>query len=161
MADAVSVLDGGAPEAREPARGPVAFYRVPREVLDLLWPQVEVIFINGMARERARHYSTGHIHDWVVRGTHHLFVATRDGHVIGAVLTETVIQPNRQRSFIAHLLAGHDLKSWLPLGMERMTEQGHLEGATEFRVAGRKGWLRLLKPYGFAFEAVVLTRQEL
>jgi hypothetical protein len=135
------------------------FYRVPARALPLVWPQAKPHLIRGIPRMRGRSTITD-IENWLLDDSHQLWVATRKGQVLAAIVTEVLYHASGKRMFDINLAAGSQVRLWLPEAMARLSEYCHLRGATQFRVIGRKGWTRLLAPYGFKFEAVVLSREE-
>jgi hypothetical protein len=134
-------------------------YRVAHSVLPLLWKQAAPFIALALRRAHGR-YTIDNVKDWVLNGTHQLWVVTENGRAIAALLTEVSRLPSGKRMFEIVLTGGSRVREWMPQAAGLVLEYAHLCGATEIRVVGRRGWLRHLKPYGFEQEAVVLTREE-
>lgn len=159
MSTAASPLETLAPPLPPEAR--LSVYRVSPQVqvLSLLWPQVEPILARAVAREHGR-FTTRDLFNWIARGEHDLWVATENGRVVAAIVAILQRYASGKRGWTVHLAAGSRARDWVPLLISAAIPSARLRGATEIRVCGRKGWLRYLKPHGFAVESQILTRQE-
>ena len=72
----------------------------------------------------------------------------------------TRIDANRDgRRLVVCLLAGDGLFEWGPELEKELEALAKKEGCTKIAVEGRKGWTKLLKPYGFKHETTTVVRQ--
>jgi hypothetical protein len=153
---APAALEEGLPPS-PPA--PVHFYRVSSETVDLLWDRVKPLIELGVRRMREC-YDANHIYYWVKLGTQQLWVASENGRLLAACVSEIHKHPTGKLSFHIILAGGRDVRKWGLLAFDRWVEYAHLYGCTTIRVIGRKGWLRYFKPHGFSVEAFILSREE-
>lgn len=137
----------------------VSVYRVSPRALPLMWKQAKPHLLRGLVRQHA-HYTLDDIEAWVISGSHDLWVATENGRVLAAIITKIVRYNSGKRAWEVLQAGGFEARKWIHQMVREMGEFGHLHGVTEWRVVGRPGWLRWLKRYGFAREAVVLVYEE-
>jgi hypothetical protein len=134
-------------------------YRLSPRAVPLLWWQVYPHLERALKRVHHRYFITD-VEQWLKQGSHHLWVVSAPkGHVVAVLMAEIVIHPSGVRMFDVLLAAGSRVREWLPEVYRQMLEFAHLHGVIQFRVSGRRGWMRHLKPYGFALEGFVLLKQ--
>jgi hypothetical protein len=160
VSDAVSALNLEEPKPlRTRPLQPLAVYRVSTGTLNLIWPAIKPLLERGIARERGR-FNAADVYGWITRGTHQLWVATENGRMLAAIVTEILLHPSGKRTFHLLLAGGSQARRWIAPAFARMREYARVQGATEARMTGRKGWLRHLHPLGFHPEAVILILDE-
>ena len=129
--------------------------------LDLgMWPLIEPLLAKAVARERGR-FTTRHIYHWVKTGEQQLWVVTQGGRCWAAGLVKVYRHPTGKRSATLHLLGGSRAREWALDAWDAWSRACRLDGITELRIVGRKGWARIVGRFGFKPEAVVLTREEI
>jgi hypothetical protein len=131
-------------------------------MLDPIWPQAEPLLKRAVILERGR-YTTRDIYQWIQANEQQLWVVMRGREVIAAALLRCSIHPAGKRSAALHLLAGKPgapIWEWIDVFAEAAMAEARARGTSEFVVVGRRGWARLLKRYGFHYEATVLVHDE-
>ena len=82
----------------------------------------------------------------IQKGHSQLWLVYRDAEVLGAIVTQKVTYPVKERLLI-HLCGGKDIKEWLDLYMETVEEWAKEKGLGGVEIVGRKGWVKLLPDY--------------
>jgi hypothetical protein len=76
-----------------------------------------------------------------------VWIVTRDEKIVG-VFTVRVIE-SRVTWVLVEDLAGDDLASWILEAHRALETWAREMGATQIVIEGRKGWERVLRPYGY------------
>jgi hypothetical protein len=110
-------------------------------------PPVQIWAVVGplLAPSLARGGDTiGDVIDAVESGTAQLWIAHEGDSVRMAGVTT-------RSGAVCHVwqLAGRDWRGWLKLATETLKDAAREGGCTRITIDGRKGWQRLLAPYGF------------
>lgn len=126
---------------------------VPPERVAAIWPFVSER-LHGAVRKTDLAHSADIDAD-TLRGGGQLWLAFL-GDTITAAATTILIRTDRNLVCVMSAIGGGNMQSWLPLlsGVEAWAKA---EGATKFRIFGRKGWTRVLADYSVTH--VVLERQ--
>jgi len=142
-----------------PAPGNYAVYPVAPGCVDLMWAVVEPLLAKAVARERGR-FTTRDIYRWIKTGEQQLWVVTQAGRCYAAGLVRLQRHPTGKRAATLHLLGGSRARQWALDAWEAWSSSCRLQGITELHIVGRRGWERIVAPFGFQPEAIVLTRDE-
>lgn len=94
-------------------------------------------------------------HIW--EGKAELFTVSRDGRPVGAFVTES-IRRKVGRALHVWALGGEGVDDWLEALLEYLEELKRLSGANVVTMAGRRGWVRKLIPYGWRTDYVHMIK---
>tara|TARA_Y100001963_G_scaffold139488_1_gene205373 strand:- start:121 stop:531 length:411 start_codon:yes stop_codon:yes gene_type:complete len=78
--------------------------------------------------------------------------------ITGAIVTQVLGYP-RGKSLEIMACAGKDMDDYLYDSMSMFEDFARTNGCDSIRLEGRRGWSKILKPYGFEEAAVVLERK--
>jgi len=128
---------------------------VGQNILDVVWPQVEHIFLANHGWQE--YYTLDHLKEFIRVGQMHLWVVNDNEEFIMAVLTEFVNTPLK-RAVRTVWVGGDDLRGGLKL-WDIMEHWAWKNGATKsVGFAERKGLLRMLEPYGYKRKAYAFEK---
>lgn len=89
-------------------------------------------------------------------GDYQLWAVMGDDNPQGAVVTEIIAHKQRTYGQVKYL-AGRDRKEWFFL-IATLEDWFADRGCDGVILAGRKGWERVVEPYGYALDSVVLRK---
>jgi hypothetical protein len=122
---------------------------------DELLPHIERLV--GMSNGE---FTNDSIRDRAVSGNSVLVAVSKDDKIIAVTTAEVVSYDSGLRSLLIPIVCGDEFMSWAPEWFEKMKELAVKFNCTELRgMAARDGWIRLLKPYGWHENHVVITCQ--
>lgn len=125
------------------------------ESASFVWPYIRHYIL--AANERAKELDEFHILGKILAGRMHLFVVVTEDDFIGACTVEVQKYPVRTIAQIVHL--GAKDFALAATTFDALMEWAKSQGATSFRIHGRKGWERRLVPFGFKPQYSVLERE--
>ena len=121
-------------------------YRVDPRGLDDIWLDVYP-FIDKAADYSDGKYSTGDVLYLLKKGDMQLWVAYNDQTICSACVTQVYDYPKARRLFV-QFCGGFDIESWL-FHLKTLMQWGHDNNCKHVEIAGRKGWVKKLKRFGF------------
>lgn len=81
-----------------------------------------------------------------------------DGDLKAVMVTEVVIYPKKKILRVA-LIGGHDMYLWSDVVVHTLEQFGKELGAVGIEGAGRRGWVKNLKPFGFREYATMMIKE--
>ncbi len=125
------------------------------KLLELFWGDVKVLL--EQTRETWDEYDTiDSIHEAIHTGKRHLWVCVDLGGVFLAGITCFDVYPVQKVLRLMWLGGSHLSKVlWF---LKHVEHWALMKGATKVETAGRKGWQKLLEPYGYKYKHVLLTK---
>jgi len=124
----------------------------PKEV-HKLWPFVSDSLKRAMYRGGLSSFSA--MESSVLAGIGLLWVACKDKSIFAAAVTE-LQQTEWRKVCVIVACSGKDMHLWLPL-IEGIEKFARAEGCSAVRIAGRRGWVRVLEDY--RVKRVVLEKE--
>lgn len=134
----------------------VTISAIPRERVSEIW-SLAVPFLCRVLEYNGGEYALEDLEERLRLGEQQLFMAHRGSAVLAAITAEIIHYP---RKTICGLVAagGDHIDEWLDKFMAVITPIAKEQGADEIRIAGRAGWERKVKKYGFAKSVTILGR---
>lgn len=132
------------------------FVPVPSAALPMWWGQVEKLLLAN-PKTWEPYYDLENIYNGLQNDLLTLFITLDKTEVVFAMMVQVNSYPKcRVVSFI--WAAGREVDKYLVLGLEALHEFAVMVGAAEVKVEGRLGWKKILAPYGYNFDRVILRR---
>lgn len=131
---------------------------VSADKVEALWPRVEGL-VTSAAQAETPSVPVSVIQGELVRGDMQLWLAAEGQEILGCFTTRYVDNGSGEDCVCLSYTAGKDLDRWLSKALDIVEQWALSLGAVHLKVAGRKGWERRLKPYGFEHQAVILSKQ--
>ncbi|MGW8181338.1 MAG: hypothetical protein ACWGQW_21615 [bacterium] len=125
------------------------------EDVGYFWPMVMPL-IERVLRKSNGEYLAVDIYERLLDGTMQLWLISEELDLLSVLVTEVLTYP-RKRICVMVLAAGEDLEA-LTGQLEVLEEWALSIGVDELRIAGRKGWKRVLESEGFYEPHVVLSK---
>lgn len=97
------------------------------------------------AMERGDLGTFSDVRDDVLNGAALLWLVWSDPIILGATVTQIIVQENRKICMIV-ACGGEDAQAWLHL-ISKIENYARAEGCELVRIVGRKGWMRMLPDY--------------
>lgn len=126
------------------------------ELLSQVWPHVEPLLLE--AKETwGEYYTIESILLLLQAGRAQLWTMNDRDEFILAMVTELLLFPKKKVLNIL-LIAGSEFREGLELFVDCVEMWAWKQGVTKSTAVGRKGLLRLLKPYGYSERVVALEK---
>lgn len=127
-----------------PSSAKTALHPVTNDKIEECWPLIEKSIAAALSRDGL--YGPEHVKEWVLRGTHQLWIAgSRERGIEALAVTEMLRHPN-----------GQVINFWLCTGTDRVRWIEHKNGIEEWAKGqgctrsvahARKGWAKALPDY--------------
>jgi hypothetical protein len=120
---------------------------VPTQYLDTCWEAVEP-FLKKAADYTYGRYTVDDIRDSITDYDHVLWVAFKEGKIIGAVVTNSVSYPKRKALNMA-FCGGENLKEWKAPMLSLLQRYAKDTGCDCIEATARRGWAKVFQNDGF------------
>ena len=128
---------------------------VPREAIDIVWPDV-INMLNKAVETSKGKYHINDIYEDLTKGFYNLWLIIDDNgedKVIAALTTRLIKYPNRS-AMAMDWVGGKRMVEWLPIAMEKLTSFAKDCGCSHLEGYGRKAWIKVLKRYNWKPEYI-------
>jgi len=120
-----------------------------------VWPLVAPILERALPHMSSK-FSLDDIRQATILEHMQLWVGGKD-KIDSAMVTEIINTP-QSRSCVMIVGAGEGVDDWLPT-CEEIHEWAEGEGCRFIEIAGRPGWVKLMKPYGYEYSYTVIKKE--
>lgn len=120
---------------------------VPIQYLDTCWDKVAP-FMERAAKYTYGRYTVDDIRDTITDYDHVLWVAFKEGKIVGAVVTNTVAYPKRKALNMA-FCGGENLKEWKSPMLFLLQRYARDTGCDCIEATARRGWAKVFQNDGF------------
>ena len=122
---------------------------VPTEHVNDVWGTVADIISPAVVMSEGR-YLVEDVRLCILKCEMQLWIAFNDNREInGCVITRISEYPSRRLLYVA-FIAGKKVRSWAGPMIETVTRWAEDNQCSGIESGGRKGWIKLIKPYGFS-----------
>lgn len=116
------------------------------------WPRVEGFIARACERGDTR-LTPGEIHRGLSQSLDTMLVVLMVGGPLGECVGCFVVEVMPEDRLHVAIVAGRDLpRRWLPLVVEHLEDICRVLQLREITGGGRRGWARVLRPYGWRWE---------
>ena len=132
--------------------------RVKPEAIDDLWPHLEPYFRRAY-EVLLTDLTPDEIRAGAKTGRRQIWTVTERGRaspLLTAFCTAMRVADGR-KWLVFEALAGEDMEAWLPL-LSEFEGYAKEAGASVSHIQGRRGWERVLRPYGYELKSVILEK---
>lgn len=131
---------------------------VPQGEVPLVWDQVKD-FLEGATDRTDGRVDIYDVQDELEMGSYQLWIAfTGTGEIVGAVTTRIIEYPQR-RMLHGDMAGGKGLKDWQTKMLELLDQFAKDQKCSAFEMYGRRGWEKVLKPYGWDARQTVYLKE--
>lgn len=130
---------------------------VPKEKIHLIWPQAKES-LSRVEEQVPRELSMDDLLQNLLSGQMQLWFIAEGPKVLAFFVTKLVTY-SHMKGIQVLWLAGEGSEIWLDKTHETLIEWGKSLGASRLELIGRKGWQRVLAPYGWEQPHVVLHKE--
>ncbi len=121
-----------------------------------LWEKVKD-YIEDSLEGFEQYYSPEHILQMIAAGQYQLWIVHKGGRIQAALVTRVDTYMTGARVCEMLFIGGHEMGDWLPL-IQKVEAWAESLFCTHIRAVGRRGWERMLKKYGFHYEACFIGK---
>ena len=123
---------------------PTALHPVTNDKIEAAWPLIEQSISSAIDRDGL--YDASHIKEWVLRGTHQLWIAGSKERGIEALAVTEMLRHPKGQTINFWICTGKDRDRWLAHknGIEAWAKE---QGCTRSVAHARKGWAKALPDY--------------
>ena len=128
---------------------------VPREAIDIVWPDV-INMLNKAVETSKGKYHINDIYEDLTKGFYNLWLIIDDkgeDKVVAALTTRLIKYPNRS-AMAMDWVGGKRMVEWLPIAMEKLSSFAKDCGCSHLEGYGRKAWIKGLKRYNWKPEYI-------
>ena len=129
---------------------------VPAGAVPILWDRVlEILYDKG--QKWLKVVDEKDIYGLLVNGQADLWCAMHNGHLDGVMIC---MMERHARASYYHVcfIGGTHFNKYIACGLEKLEKYACIMGAAELVLEGRKGFAKLLKPYGYYTNTVRLRK---
>ena len=131
---------------------------VPKKYLHLVWESAREHLLRFEKRSGCQ-FTVDEIGKSIFDGEQQLWILVdEEEKITGAIVTQVLSYP-RSKSLEIMACAGKDMDDYMYDSMDAFEKFARMNQCDSIRLEGRRGWLKVLKPYGFEEAAIVLERK--
>lgn len=125
----------------------MTFTYVPPGYLDLVWGRASAL-LDPAVRRVSGQYTVLDVRAALQAFRMQLWIAVGDGdRIVGAIVTQISDYPSL-RALTLLLVGGERIRAWIASAVSALTDWARGAGCARVEAAGRRGWMRVLAPYG-------------
>jgi hypothetical protein len=131
---------------------------VPKHYFHVVWDEAKEHLLR-FERMTGGKYDVDDLGKMILEEKQQLWIVADNGNeIVGAVVTQVFDTPNKKIMEI-FACAGNGMDEYLYEIMKELEEFARLNYCDLIRVEGRKGWSKVLKPYGFEETSIIVERR--
>lgn len=129
---------------------------IPTEIVPMMWPRVlEILYAKG--QKWLKVVDENDVFHMLMSNQADLWCAMQNGRLDGVMIC--MMERHRRASYYhVAFIGGDGLSKYLAQGLEKLEHYAALQGAAELVLEGRKGFARLLKPFGYHTNTVRMRK---
>lgn len=120
---------------------------VPTQYVDTCWDKVAPL-LNKAADYTYGRYDIDDIYTSITDYDHILWVALKEGKIVGAVVTNTVVYPKR-KVLCMSFCGGEGLKDWKQEMLSLLQRYARDTGCDAIEATARRGWAKVFENDGY------------
>lgn len=113
-------------------------------------------FLDRIVNETQGEFSRSDLLEWLAKDSAQIFAVFLDDKLSGIIVTEIVVFPNMD---VCHIigLAGDEFLRW-PHAINEIEDYARVEGCKRVTWAGRRGFVKVMKDFGYSVDYTVMGR---